>query len=335
MSWSRKRKETQHRAIEEQLSAYLDGELLPRERKAVEQHLADCPSCRWHLKTLRQTVQWTSELPTVRVPRTFTIPVPARPAPAVRRSRFVPVLQGATALVALLLFFVVAGDAVLTGFQPARVTRPEPQALAVQATNPAEQREGTVASAVVVETVVVEMEVESPMLPETAAAEAPPAEPSVAEESAGVLGKTPTETAKATADAEIAATMAPPGAGESLEDARKEELAVVEGAAPTASYAQPSLALEVPAPSPTATVSLTTAPTPEPAPTEAAMAASEYVEAEEALPIPSPEPLPEGRAGLRPAVMIGVRWTEYVLGVLFIVLVGATIGAMVWRRSRR
>jgi len=138
MSWLGKHKQTEHRHFEEQLSAYLDGELLPREQEAVEQHLATCPSCRWNLNTQRQTVQWTSELPMVRVPRTFTIPVPAQPARAARRWRLLPALQGATALVALLLFFVIAGDVMLTGFQPVGMHEAEPQTLAVEMTVPAE-----------------------------------------------------------------------------------------------------------------------------------------------------------------------------------------------------
>jgi hypothetical protein len=107
---------TEHRHVGERLSAYLDGELLPQERAAVHRHLARCRSCQWELHTLRQTVQWTRELPVVPIPRVFTLPVPAKPVRASRRRwSFVPLLQGATALVALLLVFVVAGDWMLSG----------------------------------------------------------------------------------------------------------------------------------------------------------------------------------------------------------------------------
>ena len=113
---------TEHRYVKERLSAYLDGELLPQERDAVERHLATCQSCQWEFHTLRQTMQWTKELPTLLVPRVFMIPVPARPVRASRqRWSFVPLLQGATALVALLLVLVVAGDVMLTGALPAAV----------------------------------------------------------------------------------------------------------------------------------------------------------------------------------------------------------------------
>lgn len=129
MNWFRKRSDrTEHGYVEERLSAYLDGALSSQERMAVDRHLATCQTCRWNLDTLRQTVQWTRELPTVPVPRVFTVPVPAQPARAARRRwNFVPLLQGATALVALLLAFVVAGDVMLTGVMP--VSAPQPAAM--------------------------------------------------------------------------------------------------------------------------------------------------------------------------------------------------------------
>ncbi len=340
MSWLRKQKEPEHRYFEERLSAYLDGELLPRERDAVERHLSDCPSCRWNLKTLRQTVQWTSQLPMVRVPRSFAIPVPARPAPAAPRWRFMPVLQGATALVALLLFFVVAGDAMLTGFQPVAMPRPEPQALAPQATSPdlaeGEETEGAVA----VETVVVEAEAEGPMMQEAPAAEASAvgelaAEEPAAEEPATTLEEAPGEVATVTRVAEMRTTLAPPAAEEVVEDAREEGAAVAGGAEPTASPTEPPLALEAPAVSPLATATTMAGPTLEPASTAVAVAPpSAQVEVGEGLAVPSSEPASESRYDLSPAVRRGMRWVEYVLGVLLIVLVGTTIGAMVWRRSR-
>ncbi|MGC9333957.1 MAG: anti-sigma factor family protein, partial [Anaerolineae bacterium] len=118
MSWFGKRdKTTRHSYFEEKLSAYIDGELTPREQEGVKHHLATCPTCRWDLSTLEQTVQQVSELPTVQVPRAFTIPASAEPVrPTRRRWTLLPALQGATALVALLLVFAVAGDVMLTGF---------------------------------------------------------------------------------------------------------------------------------------------------------------------------------------------------------------------------
>ncbi|MEJ2736168.1 MAG: zf-HC2 domain-containing protein [Anaerolineae bacterium] len=155
---------TKHTYFEERLSAYLDDELLPQEQAAVEEHVATCEACQWDLDTLRQTVQWTRELPTLTVPRVFTVPAPAEHERAARRRwRLVPVMQGATALIALLLFFVVAGDFLLPG-RSRQASAPEP--MMMQATMPVEveaeapEAEVAVEEAVtVVETVVVEVEV--------------------------------------------------------------------------------------------------------------------------------------------------------------------------------
>ncbi|MFC2037322.1 zf-HC2 domain-containing protein [Chloroflexota bacterium] len=229
MSWLRTRNDTiDHRYVEERLSAYLDGELSRGEQKAIDGHLATCQACRWHLDTLRQTVQWTRELPTIPVPRVFTIP--ARPAPAPRRRwNFVPVLQGATALVALLLVIMVAGDVMFTGILPASAPVQQaleeqapadaamPQIVELEAEAPAAEAERMVEKAVpepspsslpqevapasVEMTAVVEMAAEAPM-PEAAAAgeevmsEAGPApdEGRAEEPMAVVPTLTPTET---------------------------------------------------------------------------------------------------------------------------------------------
>ncbi len=325
MSRLRKRRATEHEYVEEQLSAYLDGELRRSEREVVEQHLAKCPACRWSLNTLRQTVQWTSQLPTVRVPRTFTIPVPARPVRAARRWTFVPVLQGATALVALLLVLAIAGEAMLTGWQPARTSRPEPQTLAVEATRIVE-----VVKQVVVETVVVEREVEAPMMQAAPTGEAAVAEEAPVEEPAA---EAPAEPATVIAEAALTATMAPAGAGEGLQDAREGTSAAPEGDTPTPAP-EPTVALAVPAAPPMPTATAMAAPKLEPAATQVAMPPpSSQVEAGEALSGPRDVSESERSVGTRPATLIWVRWGEYVLGVLLIVLVGATLGAMIWRRS--
>lgn len=89
-----------------------------REQAAVESHLAQCQHCQWNLDTLQQTVLWTTELTPVAIPRVFTVPVPAERARAPFWRWSVPLLQGVTAVVALLFFFVVAGDFMLTAVQP-------------------------------------------------------------------------------------------------------------------------------------------------------------------------------------------------------------------------
>jgi anti-sigma factor RsiW len=45
-----------HARTAERFSAYLDGELTPEERTAVDRHLATCIQCRTNLDQLRRTV---------------------------------------------------------------------------------------------------------------------------------------------------------------------------------------------------------------------------------------------------------------------------------------
>ena len=59
----------------EQLSAYLDGELVDAAREQLEAHLADCADCRRELAELRQVRALLRALPTPALPRSFTLPV--------------------------------------------------------------------------------------------------------------------------------------------------------------------------------------------------------------------------------------------------------------------
>ena len=133
MNWLRRKLyRTEYECCGERLSAYIDRQLTPKELAALERHLAECEDCRWNLETLRQTVEWTRNSAPVRVPRVFTIPVEAAAPRAVRARRpawGLPLLQGATALVALLFVLVVAGDFYLQRTAP----RSAPQALVTQA----------------------------------------------------------------------------------------------------------------------------------------------------------------------------------------------------------
>ena len=129
-----------HQYVEERLSAFMDGQLSAKEVQAVRRHLASCPACRWQLNTLQQTVQWTGELPTIPVPHVFTIPASAQEKRSPRilapRRSFVPLLQGATALIAVLLVFVVVGDVLFREFVPG--TAPQPFVVVEQASQPFE-----------------------------------------------------------------------------------------------------------------------------------------------------------------------------------------------------
>lgn len=117
-------KRSEHKRVEELLSAYIDGELPIEEATLVEKHLRDCSACTQNLETLRQTVSLMQQLPAVSPPRSFAIShlvVPER-----RWAWGYVYLRGATALAALLLTVLLAGD---LGFQylwAPRIAAPAP-----------------------------------------------------------------------------------------------------------------------------------------------------------------------------------------------------------------
>jgi len=179
MNWFRRNKQRiKDECCEESLSAYLDCELSADERAAMERHLVKCEDCRWELETLRQTIEWTRDCAPVRLPRVFTIPVETASPKAVKARRpawALPVLQGATALVAVLFIFVVAGDLFLGGSAPR--SAPQPQMVALQATAVMDQ--ATTAKQAEV-TQVVEYAVVAPTAAAEAVAQPAPAEPATA-----------------------------------------------------------------------------------------------------------------------------------------------------------
>lgn len=122
----------------ERLSAYLDGQVTPQERREVESHLRTCPQCAWELETLRRTVSLLHQVRKVAVPRPLTLrEMDVRPVRVPQRAWFLPYLQGATALVSLLLVVLVAGDLLLgLGRMPA--ARPAAYPAPVVATVPVE-----------------------------------------------------------------------------------------------------------------------------------------------------------------------------------------------------
>lgn len=73
-------------AQRESLSAYIDGQLAPGERAALEEHIATCARCAAEIGDLRRTVRLLRALPAPALPRSFALPesatqpVPARPA---------------------------------------------------------------------------------------------------------------------------------------------------------------------------------------------------------------------------------------------------------------
>ncbi len=323
MSWLKSARTSEHGYVEERLSAYLDGELTKKEVKAVEHHVETCSACQWELETLRQTTQWTRELPTLTVPRVFTIPAPAEPErSAPRRWTFLPVLQGATALIAVLLVFAVAGDLMLGGLPAGRTPdtayQQEAVSSAVEATRVVEKVVEEPAAEpememMVVETVVETVEVESEMI--VSPTQAPL-----------TLDMSPTEAPAAAEAVAPAATPQAPGTedawrgieeGEASEEERPPEADAeppLVGEEGVAGGGEPSLAL----PEASSLLSVT-----EPSTVASQLAMAPEVELDQTV--------DEGAASIEP----GINWLrvlEYSLGGALVLLAAVTIVFTIERR---
>jgi anti-sigma factor RsiW len=137
-----------HEYVLDRLSLYIDRQLTVKERDRVETHLRSCPSCREELQTLQWTKDLLQQVPVVPVPRSFVIRkadlAPHRAVDVGRRPAFA--LQWATALVAVLLVIVVAGDLLIGGRSTLSGGQPEIAMLSKEAPMAAE--EAPVAAAV-------------------------------------------------------------------------------------------------------------------------------------------------------------------------------------------
>jgi hypothetical protein len=94
----------------DRLSAYIDDELAPQEKAALEARLAREPELRSALQELRLTVRALRSLPRVRPPRSFTLAPGQVGRETARRAPLFPVLRLAAALSAVALAVVLAGD---------------------------------------------------------------------------------------------------------------------------------------------------------------------------------------------------------------------------------
>jgi anti-sigma factor RsiW len=349
---------TEHLWVEERLSPYLDGELSSQEQDAVEHHLARCQDCRWNLRTLRQTVGLTNELPTVPVPRVFTIPAPAQKPIRARQRRWgLGLLQGATALVALLLVFAVAGDFVLTGMMPGRSAAPivmkeqavvdsaateeaeeaPPQAMRAASAPATVSESGAAEKSAAAANVEPSAPPEPTPAPESTAApmmQAAPSEPTAsAEPEASALGATQFESpipatgeaagGGAPTEAPQVAAAAAPGQTEATEPAAAEQVttsipeAATGQADATAATEEPARAM---APEPLGE---------EPTVVAAAPAVAPQAEQERAT------EREEVQASERDSLLTWVQTAEIVLGAAFVLMAGATIGVMIRRRRAR
>lgn len=101
-----------HPIGDEELNAYIDGELDAAARARVEAHLESCAACREAVDELRTVSQALQALPRAQAPRSFALreadvePMPARQAGWLAGAT--PLLGG-VATVAFLAFFVLVG----------------------------------------------------------------------------------------------------------------------------------------------------------------------------------------------------------------------------------
>lgn len=96
----------------EDLSAYLDGYLTPKERQRLEERLQYSLELKNGLDELRRTRRVLRSQPKMRAPRNFTLTAEMVGAKASRQttSRFFPVMRLASVLASILLVLVVVGD---------------------------------------------------------------------------------------------------------------------------------------------------------------------------------------------------------------------------------
>src|SRR5436309_3041061 len=120
----------------EEISAFLDGELIPLRIEAMQAHLASCQSCRTELEALRELKAGLATLPEIAAPRSFALtpqmasasrPLRERERPAVPvRARAMSNgmrLAGAGMTLALVLVLVLdfTGSGTKSGSAPSAV----------------------------------------------------------------------------------------------------------------------------------------------------------------------------------------------------------------------
>jgi anti-sigma factor RsiW len=193
----RERTKSSTEITQEALNAYLDNALAAAERQRLEQQLGQDARLRAELQQLRVLKQQLAQMPRRRVPRNFTLD----PAVYGRPQRqpllqLYPVLQGATALAAL-VFILVLG----LGFFQGQFGGGQPQTAAVEVTR-------VVTEVMTEEQAVAEEPAELPA--EEPVAEAPAAAESSAMETAVEAPVEEAEEAAPAAEADLAMQVSPP-----------------------------------------------------------------------------------------------------------------------------
>ena len=121
--------------IQDRLSAYLEGEIEPTERRTIEIHLEECVRCRQELALLQRTVSALQSLETIEVPPRLTaaiqVEVGAREQFSWRRlaSRLFVPLHIKLPLEAMALVLVTLGVVYVYRSAPELAQAPRPQAV--------------------------------------------------------------------------------------------------------------------------------------------------------------------------------------------------------------
>ena len=103
----------------ELLSAYLDGQLAPKERVRLEARLREDPQLHSVLVELRRTRAILRSQPRLRAPRNFTLTPQMAGKPARITPRAYPALRLASVLAGMLFVLVLIGDLITVPRQPA------------------------------------------------------------------------------------------------------------------------------------------------------------------------------------------------------------------------
>jgi anti-sigma factor RsiW len=339
MGLFRKRHGAPEHSHMEALSAYLDGQLSPAKRQALESHLGTCEQCQWNLQTLRTTVQWTRDLPVVPLPRAFTIPVPATPAREPRWRWSLPVLQGATAVVALLFVFSVAGDLILSRVLPAsaplvprgEVALQEAPAADEAAEAPLQVEEALPPEPTVLAESAVSDETPSPLIEAAPATDGIPegeAQKAMATEAleARALGATGIEAP--VEEAEVAVTLEKEASSDMVAG-EPPPMAAAEAVGQATAPAEPT-PMPVPATlPPTAEPAPTAVPTTQPPTAESTVIASYHAPVQPA----AEDEVRRTEGAYRPSLVGWLGVVEVVFGVTFVLLAMLTI-ALTFRRLR-
>ncbi len=101
--------------VTDNLSAYLDNRLRPKERARFEAHLRTCAQCRQDLRSLQYSIGLLKQMPVMRAPRSFALSdeQAAQALPRWQGAWLRQALQGVTALATILFLLVISADILL------------------------------------------------------------------------------------------------------------------------------------------------------------------------------------------------------------------------------